>query len=358
MKKIILIVLGVTIAALLVFVFKINQFYEKIYTPKNHVAKIKESYNILLFGFAGGRHEGTYLTDTIILAHLNLKDRAVTLFSLPRDLWVEIPTKSGDDFHSKINTVYQMELNAGDYPDLDKKYLGNRSDAALVKYVVSQTFGLPVDNYIALDFEGFKSAIDVLGGVDIYVEKSFEDKQYPLEGKEKDLCGKSEEELPELEKIATQEPEIAFPCRFETLVFKKGKTHMDGELALKYVRSRHSKEDGGDFGRAKRQQLLLQAVKEKILTLGFVPKIIPFLDQLGPHLKTDINFEEMKKFTTEAAVAGGYRLTSFVFTDKNYLKETVSQDGQYILIPKMGEDRWGEIQKAVQQIIQEAVPPP
>jgi anionic cell wall polymer biosynthesis LytR-Cps2A-Psr (LCP) family protein len=351
MKKLILIILGVGLAAFLVFVFKINQFYRKIYTPKNHLAKIKESYTILLFGFAGGRHEGTYLTDTIILAHPNIKNKTVTLFSIPRDLWVQIPTQSGDAFRSKINTVYQMELNPGDYPDLDKKYLGNRSDAALIKSVVSQTFGLPVDNYIALDFEGFKKAIDVLGGVDINVEKSFEDKQYPLEGKEKDLCGRREEELPQLEKIASSEPEVAFPCRFETLVFKKGEVHMDGELALKYVRSRHSKEDGGDFGRARRQQLLLEAVRRKVLSLGFLPKVIPFLDQLGGHVKTDISFTEMKKFTAEAGWANQYRLETFVFTDKNYLKETVSEDGQYILIPKIGEDRWGEIQKAVQLLI-------
>ncbi len=371
MKKIILIILGFITATIVFFLFKANQFYQKIYAPqKNHLEKEKDAYNIILFGYAGGRHEGTYLTDTIILAHLDLKNKKVILLSLPRDLWVKVPTKNGEDFHTKINNLYQMWLFPKDYPNLAKNYS--------FKSVFFATFGLPIDNFVAVNFEGFKKAIDILGGVDVNVEKSFTDNQYPIEGKEKDLCDKETEELfqkaqpffkeeyspkekeklleenPKLEefiKNATESPNLAFPCRYETVVFYKGKTHMNGETALKYVRSRHSAEEGSDFSRARRQQLLLEAVKEKALTIGIIPKIIPLLAELGDNLKTDISLDQIKKFTKEATFSSQYQLKTFVLTTENYLQETTSPDGQYILIPKKGRDDWEEIQKAIELII-------
>ena len=382
MKKIILIALGIILAGILIFVLRLNQFYLKIYTPIfKLIQPAKTDYNILIFGYGGGTHEGTYLTDTIMLAHIDFKLKKVTLFSIPRDLWVKIPTKSGADFHMKINALYQLELGQiGDvsqtYPDLDQSHFGKKDDAEFTKYIVSQTFGLAVDNYVAIDFAGFKKAIDTLGGVDINVDKFFEDKEYPIEGKEIDLCGKDEQfkkiesflkpgfnpedkiklfktdsSLEEFLKNATESPELAFPCRYETIKFNKGLTHMDGEMALKYARSRHSETNGGDFNRAKRQQQILEAVKDKVLSLGFVPKIIPLLDQFQNHIKTDISLDDMKKFVSQANKANEYKLNSFVFTDKNYLTDSVSEDGQYILIPEKGIDQWNGIQTAVKNII-------
>jgi LCP family protein required for cell wall assembly len=199
MKRILLILLGIFLAVLITFTLKLNQFYLKIYTPIfNLTQPAKTNYNILIFGYGGGAHEGTYLTDTIMLAHVDLKLKTVTLFSIPRDLWVKLPTKSGADFHMKINALYQLELGqAGDvsqtYPDLDQSHFGKKDDAEFTKYIVSQTFGLAVDNYVAIDFTGFKKAIDTLGGVDINVDNSFEDKEYPIAGKETDLCAKDEQ---------------------------------------------------------------------------------------------------------------------------------------------------------------------
>lgn len=378
MKKLLIIVSGFILAGFLVFVFKLNNFYQKIYTPqKNHIEKEKNNYNILLLGYAGGKHEGAYLTDTIILAHLDLKNKKVFLISFPRDLWVKVPTKTGEDFYTKINTLYQMQLFPKNYPSLDKNFS--------FKKVFSAIFGQPIDNFVAINFEGFKKAINILGGVDINVEKSFTDYQYPIEGKENDLCDEKTEELfkqaepflnpgysfeekekalkenPKLDeflKNATQSPHLAFPCRYETLTFKKGKTHMDGDLALKYVRSRHSLDDGGDFGRARRQQLLLEAVKEKVLSLGIITKIIPLLDNLEDNLKTDINPDQVKKFSKEAAFASSYQVKSFVFSTENYLQSSVSSDGQYILIPKEGENEWEPIQKAIYSFIKEITPTP
>jgi anionic cell wall polymer biosynthesis LytR-Cps2A-Psr (LCP) family protein len=384
MKKFLLILSGIFLGGLVFLALKGSDFYNKIYTPKkNHVVKEKTAYNILLFGYGGGKHEGTYLTDTVILAHVDIKSKRVTLFSIPRDLWVKLPTKSGADFHSKINAVYQTELFPNDYPDLDPKYMGTKEDATLVKHVMFQIFGQEVDYYAAIDFEGFKKAIDIIGGIDVNVEQSFEDPEYPIDGKEKDLCDKDTEELfkkaevfmkpgynpedrdrvfkeePKVEefvKNATESPELAFPCRYEKLEFKKGITHMNSETALKYARSRHSPTDGGDFNRAKRQQQIIEAVKNKILSIGFITRAIPLLDEFKNNLRTDVGIDEVKKFIGFVSSASEYTITSFVFTDDDLLKNAVSNDGQYILIPTSGMDQWKEIQMGVKNIMQGIFP--
>ncbi|MGB9707558.1 MAG: LCP family protein [Microgenomates group bacterium] len=385
MKKFFLATLGFFLAAVIFFTFKTLQFYQKIYTPKKEIPKEKTQYNILLFGYGGGKHEGAYLTDTIMLFHLDLASKSATLISIPRDLWVKLPTKDNSDFHTKINAVYQMELFPENYPLLDKRFLGDKKDANLIKYIVGGIFGVKIDNYIAVDFEGFKKAIDLLGGVEVNVEKSFTDPQYPIEGKEKDLCDQQTEELfkkaevflkpgynpedrdrvfsedPKVEefvKNATASPHLAFPCRYETITFTKGKTLMNGETALKYVRSRHSNQDGNDFSRARRQHLLLMAVKDKVLSLGFIAKAPLLLNQLGEHIKTDLSISDIKKLSQESLKANQYYLTTFVISTDNFLKEGYSSEGGYILYPKEGIDQWEHFQKEFKLILKGATPTP
>jgi len=389
MKKIAIVFFGIFIAAVVFFALKGSEFYTKIYTP-NFLKKTQEktSYNVLLFGYGGGTHEGTYLTDTIMLLHVDLKSKRAVLFSIPRDFWVKLPTKSGADFHMKINGLYQLERgetgNVSElYPDLNQSHFGAKNDAEFTKYILSQSFALPIDNYVAVDFEGFKKAVDVLGGVDVNVLKSFVDPQYPVDGKEKDLCDKDTESLfkkvepflkpgynpedrdrifkedpktEEFVKNATDSPELAFPCRYEKLEFKKGMTHMNGETALKYVRSRHSLQDGSDFGRSARQQQLMKAVKDKVLSIGFVPKIIPLLDELGNHVKTDFSLDDMKKFISLSNTVQDYQVITYVISDQNLLKDSWSDDGQFILVPKNGIDQWSSLQSSIKDITEGILP--
>jgi len=380
MKKIFLIIIGIFCAYLVFVGLKINRFYQKIYTPKN--GKIKENkteFNFLIFGYGGGRHEGAYLTDTMMIFHLDIKNKKAALISLPRDLWVSVPTKDGSSFFSKINAVYQMELFPENYPQINNKFLGKKGDAAFTKFIISKIFNIPIDYYAALDFEGFKKAIDILGGIDVMVEKSFTDPAYPIDGKENDLCDedtknlfkevepflkpgynpedkdkllKDNPKLDEFLKNATDSPHLAFPCRYETLVFNKGKTHMDGQTALKYTRSRHSSEDGSDFARAKRQHLILEAVKDKVLSLNLITKAPALLDQLGNHFKTDFPLSEIPKFSKEALKTKDYQFFTYIFSNENYLQDGFSEDGQYILIPKTGQNNWKEIQKAIKKIFE------
>jgi len=380
MKKLFIIILGITLAYIIFISLKINRFYKKIYTPKDKkIREEKNQFNFLIFGYGGGKHEGTYLTDTIMIFHVDIKNKKAALISLPRDLWVPLPKKDGSKFFSKINAIYQMELFPESYPQINNKFLGKKDDAALTKFIVSKIFSIPIDYYVAVDFEGFKKAIDILGGIDVNVEKSFTDPAYPIDGKENDLCDEETEKMfkeveqflkpgynpedkerllkenPKLDeflKNATESPNLAFPCRYETLFFKKGKTHMNGETALKYARSRHSLEDGSDFSRAHRQHLLLEAVKNKILSLNLITKAPNLLDQLGDHFKTDFPLSDLAKFSKEVLNIKNYQFFNYILSNKNFLQDSISDDGQYILIPKDGENSWNEIQKSIKKIFE------
>lgn len=387
LKKLLIIALVFVGVYVAYFSLQTASFYKTIYKngSKPEPVKEKTSYNILLLGFGGidsnGKpHDGPYLTDSLMVAHVDIKKNTVSLVSLPRDLWVKLPTKTKEIFHSKINSIYQIALNPTNYPAVIIKKPGT---AQLLANAVETVTGLSIDNYIAVDFSGFEKAIDSLGGVDVDVQKTFDDYEYPLADKEKELCGRDAEfeqvkkymepgfdeeekkklfaEKPELEKFfkdITDEPKDAFPCRYEHLHFDKGMTHMDGKTALKYVRSRHSLQDGTDFGRAQRQQQFVRALKNKLISVGMVTKVFSLMNEVKSHVETDVSVDEMKKFLTEAPDAAKYRFIGIHMSDSDYLRSSFSDYGGYILIPRTGEDNWNEIHSIIQNGIMEISPTP
>lgn len=340
----------------------------------------KSVYNILILGYGGPGHDGPYLTDSIMIAQIDTKKNKVSLISLPRDLWVKLPTKSKEDFHLKINSLYQLGLFPTEFPDVDTK---TYPEISLVKKSMQDVTGLEIDNFLTVDFDGFIKGIDILGGVDVDVQKSFDDYEYPIDGKENDLCEKQEdfekikkfmepgfdeeekkklfEEKPELEKFfkdITDNPREAFPCRYEHLHFDAGKTHMDGATALKYVRSRHSLQDGTDFGRAARQQQFVKSVRDKVVSVGILTKVVPLLDELKNHIKMDISMGDMQKFFSEAKDAGSYKIVNVRMSNTDYLKESYSDYGGYILIPRLGQDKWSDVHTLISNGINEITPTP
>lgn len=384
-KKIALVAAFILVVGIGALVYRFLGFYDTIHTEaqenKGKTTKEKTEYNILLLGYGGGNHDGTYLTDTLMVANINIKTKKVLLLSVPRDIWVKIPTKS-DSYYSKINSVYQMGLYPDNYPNIDSRFLTEDNPSSLIKKVIEDITGLKIDAYAAVDFEGFVKTIDTLGGIEVEVEKSFTDYEYPIEGKETDLCGRDEEfeqidkylnsgaDGEEKEKLFEEKPELetfyndistnpveAFPCRYETLTFDKGEIHMDGQTALKFARSRHSLEDGGDFNRAHRQQQVIEAVKNKVLSINFIPKILPLMDELEKNIRTDLPLSDTNKLLLEARNANQYKVTTFVISDE-YLTFDVSEYGQSIVIPKQGIDEWGVIQKKIQEIVLEISPTP
>lgn len=358
-KNIVIATLGFMAAVVVFTGIKVFDFYSAIYQPTvaqttrrpTAPPKPKTEYNILLMGYGGSRHDGAYLTDTMMVAHIDLVKKKATTISIPRDIWVRLPTKSGTPFHAKVNTLYQIEKFPDTFPDVDP--------GDLVRNSIQDITGLLIDNVVTIDFNGFKKAIDILGGVNISVQQAFTDQEYPVDGRENDLCGKEEKDLPELEKIATESsPIAAFPCRYETLNFSAGAQTMDGARALKYVRSRHGNVGGGDFGRAARQQQFILGLRQKLTSLTVITSLTPLLDELKSNITLDIPQNTMQKFLGEAPHIKSYNIEHLVMSDNDYLDFGRSDDGQSILEPKAGEDNWKNVRAWIQNSIAGIKPTP
>ncbi|HWY79178.1 MAG TPA: LCP family protein, partial [Candidatus Sulfotelmatobacter sp.] len=254
----------------------------------------------------------------------------------------------------KINAAYELGLDNINYPNKQQQFKGADGGGRLAEYAISQVTGLPIQYFVGMDFSGFKHTIDTLGGIAINVQPAFTDPSYPIDGKEDDPCGLTTVQIASLSaQIATGSAteSNSFPCRFETLHFDSGDQHMDGERALSYVRSRHSATDGTDFGRARRQRNLLVAVKAKIFSAGFIPQIVPFITSLGDDLRTDLSQDDVKTLLQNANSLNTYHITTLALTDKNYLKDIVSTDGQDVLESKDGLDNWTGVHNYISNMI-------
>lgn len=359
MKKILIAMPFLVLITLAISYYWLHGITKKVFIPQANTAaasknSIQQSLdnltpiNILLLGYGGGTHDGAYLTDSIITVHIDPKTQKIFLISIPRDIWVKIPTSAADGIYSKINAAYQIGLDDTNYPNKQKEFSGAGGGGKLAEYMVSQVTGLPLNFFVGMDFSGFIKSVDALGGVDIAVEKTFDDYEYPIEGKETDACGHTEDEIASLSaQLASPSAQLtqldAFPCRYEHLHFDAEKQHMDGATMLKYARSRHSLQDGTDFGRAQRQRNLLVAVKQKILSAGFISQAIPFMTSLGDDLRTDLTLDDVRVLLQNYSLLDKYQIVSLALTDQNYLQDAVYSDGQSILESKDGQDNWTSV---------------
>lgn len=294
---------------------------------------------ISLVGYGGPGHDGPYLTDTIMIARLDPKYKTIHLISLPRDLWVPIQYSSSESIFKKINEAYSIGKDDKNYPEKSIKYTGKAGAGNLLKDTLSYVSGINVDRFFSIDFKTFSKVIDKLGGIDVVIDTSFTDEQYPITGNENELCGRNEDELPMIQGwIATDESALIkiFPCRYETLTFKKGKMHMDGTTALKFVRSRHSAVDGNDFARSNRQKNVLQAIKNKVYTINFVPKIPTLLSELEKGIQSDFSEKELLTLLSHGDELRNYTIHSITISDDNVLKNSIAPTGQYILTTHEG----------------------
>lgn len=299
-----------------------------------------QTINVILLGIGGGKHEGPNLSDTVIFASLNIKDSKITLVSLPRDMWVT-------ELDGRINTAYAKG---------EAKRKG--SGLILAKSVVSKITGQNINYGLVIDFSGFEKAVDVLGGLEIIVNRAFDDFEYPIEGKENDPCDNKEEDL---EKLATSSSQLeAFPCRYEHLHFDKGLAHMNGDTALKFVRSRHAKgSEGTDFARSQRQEKVIEALKNKAFSLQILnpARILGLYYTLEQSIDTDVKENEFDDFIKVAQKLQKAKIQSVVI-DNGDLKDSrggllthpdISEiyNFEWVLIPRAGKDRYSEIHEYI-----------
>ncbi|PJE76716.1 hypothetical protein COV05_03040 [Candidatus Uhrbacteria bacterium CG10_big_fil_rev_8_21_14_0_10_48_16] len=321
--------------------------------------------NFLLMGIGGEGHDGPQLTDTIIFTSYKPSDGSVAMMSLPRDMTVPIP----DYGYRKVN-------HANAYGEMEE----TGSGPILASQVIGEVLDQDIHYYLRVDFNGFAEFIDAIGGVDVYVDNSFTDPNYPSHGKEYDTCGYEEpsedtvveqeepSELAQILAIDSEEqgileealleentPEVVpnYSCRYETLTFFEGWTHMDGQTALKFARSRHGNNgEGSDFARSERQQKIILAAKDKVLSASTFlnpSRISKMLEALKDNIATNLDVWEIVRLATELKDVSASEITHHVIdaSSSSPLYSTVL-NGAYVLLPK--NDDWSPIQNIAENI--------
>jgi LCP family protein required for cell wall assembly len=182
------------------------------------------------------------LTQSMILVGIDPHSRTVSMLSIPRDFWVQIPGYGPE----KIDVAYEL------------------GGISLARTTVEKQFGVGVDYYAWVGLNGLVDVIDQLGGVDVTVLHPVLDDTYP-----DDLDGSD-------------------PYRYHRLYLPAGPQHLDGTTALEYVRSRHG-DLQSDFGRSARQQQVLLALRRMADDPGFVGRVPRLTNSLQESVRTDLS---------------------------------------------------------------------
>jgi LCP family protein required for cell wall assembly len=193
------------------------------------------------------------LTQSMILVRVVPSTHQVTMLSIPRDLYVHLST--------------------GGFGKIDGAYSYGGAGAAIA--TVEQDFGVTVNDYIWVGLLGLIKVIDAIGGVDVVTSNPVMDDYYPA-----DLLS-------------------TYPYDYERVAVLAGPQHLDGTHAMQYVRSRHG-DLQSDFGRSKRQQQVLLAIRQKAKQLA--PADIPGLaTAIGGEIKTSIALDRVVEMVPLAA---------------------------------------------------------
>jgi LCP family protein required for cell wall assembly len=235
------------------------------------------------------------LADVIRIVRIDFVTPKVNVFSLPRDLWVEIPGLS-DHYgitHGKLNQAYFYGTPGMGY------YKGPGGGAGLLARTLDVNFGLRVDHYGVVNLETFVKIVDAVGGIDVH-----------LPG---DVDGR---------------PSADFP--FDLGYFSAGQHHLNGEQALNLARIRHNY---SDFFRADNQNRVLCALEEKITTPAILPKIPRLISALRGSVLTDLTPQQLAQL---ACLAPKLKPENLVFTG---LPQELLSSGQ-IYSPQLKGDTY------------------
>jgi len=238
----------------------------------------------------GGTHDAPDLTDTIILAGVNNKNETITLFSLPRDLWVEYPDST---LSWKINRIYET-------------YVPESRELAInkLKQKVTEITWKEIDYYMNLDFEGFIEVVDILWWVEVTLEENFVDYEYP-----------------------------AGPGRYKTFILRKWTWTLDWEVALMYARSRHST---SDFDRSLRQQEIISSLKTKVWNLGYFKNSKTIFDLywvFKDYVETDMAVWDMISIGLKIKWWENSKTLSFNLNDSCFEWSPTCSSGGFLYVP-------------------------
>ena len=245
--------------------------------------------NILLMGI--DRRPGEPFisrTDSMIVVSINPETEKVSMLSVPRDLYVVLPGRGRD----RINTAF-VYGSTGNNP---------AGGAELAMQTVEYNLGISIDHYVLVDFSAVINGVDLLGGVDVNVPYTINDPTYPN-----------------------------MNYGYDPLYIPAGLQHFDGSTALKYARTRHQ---DTDFGRARRQQQLILAVRDKAVALGIgnmLQQAPALYQQLEQGIRTDLSVEQMIRLATTLSGIPAENIHNEVL-DQRYVSGHVTAQGAQVLV--------------------------
>jgi LCP family protein required for cell wall assembly len=227
-----------------------------------------QQVNILLLGRGGYENDAPYLTDSIMAVTIDPASGRVSMVSIPRDLVIGMNLQSNPSrlWYNKINAAYEVP-----YTNIiccvASQYQGRDGGGHAAEHEVGKVTGLTFDRYIAVDFKAFRDMVNALGGVDVCLSTNLDDYSYP-----------------------------AYGGGYHPIHFKAGCQHLSGEQALQIARSRHAEQaaQSSDFGRARRQQDIMQAIKKKATTINGFSKAPALLSALQNNITTDMSVSDMR----------------------------------------------------------------
>ncbi len=252
----------------------------------------KNRVSILLMGIDQRcDEEGPAHTDTMMVLTIDPVGLSAAMLSLPRDLWVEIPNFGVD------------RINQANYYGEIYEYPGGGQ--ALAVQTVEALLGVPIDYYVAVNFDAFVEVVDLIGGIDIDVPEAIDDPDYP------DQC-----------------------YGYDPFSIAAGEQQLDGEAALKYARTRAT--FGGDVDRAGRQQAVILAVRQKIFDLNSIPQLIAQAPQLWQtsqeNVRTNMTLDEAIQLALLVQDIPRESIRTAVL-DFNYVYNETTPDGRQVLVP-------------------------
>lgn len=272
--------------------------------------------NILLLGRGGGSHNAPDLTDTIMIASVDPVNKKVSLLSVPRDLWVNVPDKGV----MKLNAAFQT----GVYGQLGRVVNGSTDPAAIkagfatIDTTLEEVLGIEIDYNVVVNFNAFKQAVDTVGGITVNVPTDLVD------------------------------PTMAWENQNDPVLAKAGLQTMDGTRALIYARSR---ETTSDFARGERQRALLTALKSKVVTVGTLSnpaKLAGLMNAFGDNVQTDLSLSNANRLYGLIKSVSDSGIYSVSLADaQNPYVTTGNMNGQSIVLPKAGLFKYTDIQMYV-----------
>ncbi len=248
----------------------------------------KERINILLMGVDKRPDEVYSRTDTLILVTIDPNTNTAGMLSIPRDLWVSVPGYSED------------RINKAHFLGEQNKYPGG--GPALTMKTVQYNLGVPVHFYARIDFRGFESIIDTLGGIDIYAPQTIDDPKFPDAN-----------------------------YGYDPFYIEAGEHHLDGHDAMRYARTRAT--PGSDFSRAKRQQQVLLAIRDKALQLGMITKIPELWSTMSDTIETDLQLVDILELAQLADEIDTDNIQSEVIDFQLTVNYVVPETKAQVLLP-------------------------